>query len=84
MVRRFCVAKEMGHGGSCLREFVSGLIDWCAFMIGDTVEGGGAFLWTSGWRIFAVSRRPLLMVFRRDWLPEDITMRSVRQLAVVK
>ncbi len=47
MVRRmraFAVASEMDRGGgSCFRQFVSGLVAWCALMTWNPDEDGGAF-----------------------------------------
>ncbi len=38
------MANEMGpDGGSCIRQFVGGLIAWYAFMTWDPDEDGGAF-----------------------------------------
>ncbi len=46
MVRRmrvFAVASEMGRGGRCFRQFVSGLVAWYAPTTWNPDEDGGAF-----------------------------------------
>ncbi len=35
--------RSVGHGSSCFREFVSGLVAWYTFVTGGTNEDGGAF-----------------------------------------
>ncbi len=43
-MRAFAVASEMGRGGgSCFRQFVSGLVAWYTLMTWNPGEGGGAF-----------------------------------------
>ncbi len=40
-MRAFAVA-NVGGGGSCIREFVSGLVAWYVLMTWNPGEGGGA------------------------------------------
>ncbi len=48
-IRAFAVANEMGRGGvsfgggSCFRQFVSGLVSWYALVTWNPDKGGGAF-----------------------------------------